>query len=258
MANATTHLSSPVVVAAGTCTPLPEKSTTGFVTCQPSESGTSTGVGRHPVFSASPPGSSSKPPPTSSPILLPITYSPSGHPVARSGWPAPWGLHAAPKSSSGRPSQSPFIFPQSVATVNPYPTHSLVSASLPTAARPLIPNSHVSNSHSSYPLRDGMPSNASYKPYRPSPATTTHSMVSSTSCSEMPGRLQSIFSTVATTVTYTPRSTFPAPVSIAETTDGQPTLSVPSVTNMGMTTLAGGAAVSNPVQHASSSSAGRS
>lgn len=223
-------------VAAGTCTPVLEKPMTGSVTCIPSKSGTSTGV-NHPVLPASvPPEASSKPPQTS---LSVITNTPSGHLVAHSGTA---GIHAVPRSSFGKPSQSPLAFPQFVATVS-YPIHSPVSASVNTAAWPLVPGSHVSNSHNSYP-RDGLLSNEPYEPYKPSPTATTHSTATSIS-SGIPGGPQSIFSTVTSMVTETSQSTLPAPVSIAETTDGQPTVSVPpSITSIGVTTMADGEVVS--------------
>jgi hypothetical protein len=243
--------SSPM--AAGTCTPVPGKPTTGSVTRLPSKSGSSTGVSHHPVLSASvPPEAFSKPPPTTSlSVLFPITHTPSDLPVAH---PGTAGLHAVPKSSFGKPA-----FPQFVATVS-YPIHSLVSASVNTAAWPLVPGSHVSNSHNSYP-RDGLPSSEPYEPFiRPSPTATTHRTATSIS-SEIPGGPQSIFTTVTSMVTETPLSTLPAPVSIAETTDDQPTVSVPpSITSVGVTTMADGDVVSvthvisSPVQDATSSS----
>ena len=249
MTNATTASSR-------TCNPPPRKPTTGFATCLPSKSSTSSGVSHHPVLSPSFPEYSPRPPPMLLPTLLPITHTSSGHPVARPGWPVTPGLHAAPKSSSGKPSQSRFVSPQFVATLNSYPTHSPVPAPVNTAAWPLIPSSHVSNSHSSYSVRDGLPSNASYEPSMPSPAPTTY-RTATLITTGTPGRLQSIFCTVTSAVNETPQSTFPTPVSIAETTDGQLTVP-PSTTSMGATTLAYGGAVSNPVQGASSFSVGHS
>ena len=256
MANATTPRSS--VMAAETCTPRSGKSAKGFGVCLPStsKSGTSTAVSHHPVLSASLPEPSSKLPPESLPILLPIIYSPSGHPEARSSWPVTSDLHAVTKSSSGKPSQSSLVFSQFVATVRPYPTHSPVSALVNTATWPLIPNSHVPNCRNSYSARDGLPSNAYYEPLWSSP-TTTSLRIASTS-SENPGRLQSIYSTVTYEVTETPQSTFPTPASIAETTDGQSTVSVPpSIISTGQITPGDGPvasathAISSPVEDAS-------
>jgi hypothetical protein len=254
MANAATPRSS--FMAAETYTPRSGKSATGF-SASPSKSGTSTAVSHHPVLSASFPEPSSKLPPKSLPILLPIIYSPSGHPEACSSWPVTSDLHAVTKSSSGKPSQSSLVFSQFVATVRPYPTHSPVSALVNTATWPLIPNTHVPNCRNSYSARDGLPSNAYYEPLWSSPTTISLRIATSTS-SEIPGRLQSIYSTVTYEVTETPQSTFPTPASIAERTDGQSTVSVPpSITSTGQTTPADGPvasathAVSSPVEDAS-------
>ena len=264
MASATTPRSS--FVATGTCTPLSGKSATGFVTCFPSKSGTSTAVSHYPELSASLPEFSSKLPPKSLPTLLPIIYTHSGHPEARSSWPVTSDLHAAPKSS-GKPSQSPLGFSQFVANVRPYPTHSPISPLVSTEAWPLILNSHVSNSHNPHSARDGLTSNTYYEPFMPSPTIITLRTATSTS-SEIPGRLQSVYSTVTYEVTETPQWTSPTPVSIAETTettDGQPTVSVPpSTTSIGETTVANGTVasatqvVSSPIQGASNFSSSHS
>lgn len=252
MAIATTPRSS--FMAAETCTPLSGKAGTGFGTCLPSKSGISTGASHHPVLTTSLPESSPNPPPRSLPFSLPVIYTPSGHSVARPGWSVTSGLRAVPKSSSGEPSQSTIEFSQFVTTLESYPSHSPVFASVNTATWPLIPNSRASNPCNLYSARDGLPSNAYYWP----PPTTTTRTATSTSFG-IPGSLQDIYSTVTREVTETPQSTFPTPISIAEATDGQPTVSVPpSITGAGQTTMAGGTVVSNPVQDASNSSVGHS
>ena len=252
MAIATTPRSS--FMAAGTCTPLSGKAATGFGVCLPSKSGISTGASHHPVLTTSLPESSSKPPPRSLPFFLPVIYTPPGHSVARSGWPVTSGLQAVPKSFSGEPSQSTIEFSQSVATLESYPTHSPALASVNTATWPLIPNTRASNPCNLYSARDGLPSNA----YDWPPPTTTTQTTTSTSFG-IPGSPQSIYSTVTREVTETPQSSFPTPISIAEATDGQPTVSVtPPITSAGQTTMAGGTVVTNPVQDASNSSVGHS
>ena len=78
-----------------------------------------------------------------------------------------------------------------------------------------------------------------------------------------PESYETVFSTVTTTVSETLQSTSPAPASITDASDGQPTVSIPSsTTTLGPTTPAGWVVASatnvaaNPVQGASLSSAG--
>ena len=256
MANPTTTLSGSI--AAGTCTLLQGEPTTGFATYLPSKRDASADPSHHPLFVPLP-ESSSRSPSTSLPILLPVIHTPSGHPVVHAGRPVTYAL---PKSTSGKPPQSPLVSPHYAATVKSYPlaTHSLVPALVNTAARPLIPNSHVSKSHNSSHARDVLPSNAPYKPFMPSQIAPTYGTVTSLS-SCIPENHQTISSTITSTVSETPQSTFPTPASITNPTDDQPTVSIPSSIT-GLTTLAGGAvasatnAVANPVQGASLSSAG--
>jgi hypothetical protein len=252
-------------MAAGTCTPLQGKSTTGFATYLPSKRDVSTGPSHHhPVWFVPLTESSSKSLSTSLPILLPIIHTPSGHPLFHSGWPVTSGFHTLPKSSSGKPSQSPFVSPQYETTVKlcPSATHSSVPGSVTTAARPLVPNSHVSKSHNSSHARD-VPSNAPYKPFGPSQIAPTYRTATSMS-SWIPESHQTDFSTVTTTVYETPQSTLPTPASTTDETSGQPTVSIPSsTTTMGPTTPGGWAVASatnvaaNPMQGASLSSTGR-
>jgi hypothetical protein len=263
MASPTTSLSSSM--AAGTCTSLQGKSTTGFATCLPSKRDVSTGPNyHHPVLFDPLTETSSKSLSTSFPILPPIIHTPSGHPLSHSGWPVTSGFHTHPKSSSGKLSQSSFESPQYETTVKlrPSATHSLVPDSVNTAARPLIPNSYVSKSHDSSHARD-VPSNAPYKPFGPSQITPTYGTVTSTS-SWIPESYQTVYSTVTTTVSETPQSTLPTPASTTDVTGGQPTVSIPSsTTTMGPTTPVGWAAASatnvgaNPMQGAALSSTGQ-
>ena len=246
-------------MAAGTCTPPQRKSTTGFA-----KRDVSTGPSHHPVLFVPLTESSSKSLSTSLPILHPIIHTPSGHPLSHSGWPVTSGLHTHPKSSSGKPSQTPFVSPQNEATVksSPSATHSSVPCSVNTASQPLIPNSHVSNSHNSSHARNVPPSSAS-APREPSkPSQITSACVTATLMSSwIPESHQTVSSTVTTTVSETPQSPSPTPASTTDATDGQPTVSIPSsTTSVGSTTPAGWVAASttnvatNPVQGASLSS----
>lgn len=259
MANPTTTLSGSM--AAGTCTPLQGKSTTGFATHLPFKRDVSTGPSHHPVSFVPLTESSSKSLSTSLPI-----HTPSDHPLSHSGWPVTSGFHTLSKSSSGKLSQSPFVSPQYEATrtlkLCPSATHSSVPGSANTAARPSIPNSHASESHNSSHGRDVLPSNAPYEPFRPSQITPTCRTATSMS-SWIPESHQTVFSTVTTTVSETPQSTSPTPASTTDATGGQSTVSLPSLTTTtGPTTPAGWAMASatnvaaNPVQGASLSSAG--
>jgi hypothetical protein len=263
MANPTTTLSSSM--ATGTYTPLQGKSTTGPATCLPSKRDVSTGPSHHhPVLFVPLTESFSKSMSTSLPTLLPIIHTPSGHLLSHSGWPVTSGFHTLPKSSSGKLSQPPFVSPQYEVTMKlcPSVTHSSVHGSVNTAARPLIPNSHVSKSHSSSHARDVLPSNAPYEPFRPSQIAPTYRTATSMS-SWIPESHQTVFSTATSTVSETPQSTSPTPASTTDATDDQPTVSLPSsTTSMGPTTPAGWVVASatnvatNPVQGASLSSTG--
>ncbi len=174
----------------------------------------------------------------------------------------PPGFHALPKNSSRRPSRSPFVPPPFMATAKSYSltTHPPSPASVNTAARPLIPNSHVSESHKSSHARDVPPSNAPYEPFSPPQIAPTYRTATSMS-SWVPESHQTILSTATSTVTETQQSTCTTPIWITGATGVQPTVSTPfSPTSMGLTTSAGGAAASatnevpNPLQGASSSS----
>src|SRR6267154_5546314 len=228
MANPTTTLSSSM--AAGTCIPLQGKSRTGFATCSPSKRDVSTGPSHHhPVLFIPLTESSSKSLSTSLPILLPIIHTPSGHPLSYSGWPVTSGFHTLPKSSSGQLSQSPFVslLYETTVKLRPSATHSSVSGSVNTAARPLIPNPHVSNFHSSSRARGVLPSNAPYEPFKLSQIAPTYRTETPMS-SWIPESLQpdTVFSTVTTTVSETPQSTSPSPASTTDVTGGQPTVSI--------------------------------
>lgn len=244
-------------MAAGTCTRLQGKSTTGFA-----KRDVSTGPS-HPVLSLPLTESSSKSLSTSLSILLPITHTPSDHPLSRSGWPVTSDFHTLPKSSSGKLSQSRFVSPQYEATVKipPSATHSSVPGSVNTIAWPLIPNSHVSNSHNSSHARD-VPSNTPYEPFRPSQIAPTYSTATPMS-SWTPESYQTVYSTVTTTVYETPQSTSPLPAWTTDATGGQPTVFIPSPTTSTAPTTPAGWAVASathvsaiPVQGASLSSAG--
>ena len=221
-------------MAAGTCTPLQGKSTTGFA-----KRDLSTGPIHSPVLFAPGPltESSSKPLSTSLPFLLPFIHTPSGYSLSYSGWPVTSGFHALPKSSSGKLSKSPFVSPQYETTLKlcPSETHPSVPDSVNTATRPLIPNSHVSESHNSSHARD-VPSNAPYKPFGPLQTTPTYTTATSMN-SWIPESYQTVFSTVTTTVSETPQSTLPTPASTTDAIGGQPTVSIPS--SMNPTTPAG-------------------
>jgi len=251
-------------MVAGTCIPLQGKSTTGLATCLPSKADVSTGPSHHPVLFVPLTESSSKSLSTSLPILLPIIHTPSGHPLSHSGWPVTSSFHTLPKSSSGKLSQSPFVSPQYGATVKlrPSATRSSVLGSVKTTSQSLTPNSQVSKSHSSSHARDVPPSKAPYKPSRPSQIAPTNGTATSMR-SSIPESHQTVFSTVATTVSETPQSTMPTPALTTDETGGQPTVSISSsTTSIGSTTPAGWvvasatSSVANPVQGASLSSTG--
>ncbi len=165
------------------------------------------------------------------------------------------------ENSSRRPSRSPFISPPFMATAKSYSlaTHPPSPASVNTAARPLIPNSHVSESHNSSHARDVPPSNAPYEPFSPPQIAPTYRTATSMS-SWVPESHQTILSTATSTVSETQQSTCTTPIWITGATGVQPTVSTFSTTSMGLTTSAGGAAASatnevpNPLQGASSSS----
>lgn len=250
-------------MATGTCTPSQGKPTTGFATCLPSKKNVSTGPSHHhPVLFVPLTGSSSKSLSTPLPILPSIIHTPFGHPFSHSGWPVTSGFHTLPKSLSGKLSRYPFVSPQYEATVKlcPSATHSLIPVSVNTAAQPLIPNSHVSKSHSSSRAGDALSSNAPYEPSRPPQIAPTYKTAAPMS-SGRPENHQTVFSTVTTTVSEIPQSTSPTSASTTDATGGQPAVSIPSsTTSMSPTTPVGWAAASatnaptNPMQGASLSS----
>lgn len=249
-------------MAAGACTPLQGKSTTGFAACFPSKRDASTAPSRrHPRLFVPLTESYSKSLSTSSPVLLPIIYTPSSHFLSHSGWPVTPGIYTLSKSSFEKLSQSPFVYG---ATVKSYPliTHTSVPGSFNTASRSLIPNSHVTESHNSSNARNVPPSNAPYEPFRPSQIAPTYKTATSMS-SLVPESHQTGFSTNTNAVSETSRPIPPTPASTTDATGGQPIVSLPSpTTSMGPTTPANGAVASatnvtaNPVQGASLSSTG--
>ena len=257
MANETTPLL--VSTEARPSTPLQENRTTVTTASRPSKSGTIASSSHHPVSSALSPESFTKPPPTSSSTLLYVTHEPSGYSTARSSAFVTSGPRAVPESSSptpGKPAQSPFVSPKSATTVKSTLSCPAVASTLPTSN-----TSYISMSYGLPPSTGhDLPSQVSCAPTTLITTTFLTQGTAAPSSSGTPGTFQGAHTTITSTVTETPESTFLTPVSVTEMGVGRLTLSAPPfVTSAELTTLADGTVVSvtqviaNPAQDASGS-----
>ncbi|KAI0308236.1 hypothetical protein B0F90DRAFT_137745 [Multifurca ochricompacta] len=159
--------------------------------------------------------------------------------------------HPATSAPSLNPTRSSS---KSTTTIKPKPPSSPVQCStstpvwLPSLTSSPVGSGVLASPISPSPVRPVLPSKArTTASIRLPPITTTPPTrgLASTPSSGSPGINQSTHTTITSTITETPGSTFATPVSITETTDGRVTITAPPfITTAGLSTLPDGSVVS--------------